>query len=52
MKLKTYAFELYSDTGPYFVRVLASNWKSAIMVVCAWQCCPKRAIISKWIVKS
>lgn len=50
--IKTYAFELASDTGSYFVRVNASNWKSAIKIVCDWQNCPKRAIISKWIVKS
>lgn len=52
MKLKTYCFELASDTGAYFVRVCASNWKSAIELVCSWQKCPERAIISRWIDKS
>lgn len=51
MKIKTYAFELKSDTGSYFVRVYASSWKSAINIVCDWQKCPKRAIINKHIVK-
>ncbi len=49
--MKTYAFELASDTGNYFVRVYAYNWKTAINIVCEWQNCPKRAIIAKWIVK-
>jgi hypothetical protein len=47
--MKTYCFELDSDTGAYFVRVYARNWKSAIETVCEWQKCPKRAIIAKWI---
>ena len=51
MRQKTYAFELASDTGSYFVRVVASNWKDAIELVCNWQNCPKRAIIWKSIVK-
>lgn len=50
--MKTYTFELASDTGRYFVRVYARNWKIAIEIVCSWQNCPKRAIVSKWIVKS
>lgn len=49
--MKTYAFELNSDTGKYFVRVIARNWKVAIELVCDWQHCPKRAIVSKRIVK-
>lgn len=49
--MKTYAFELASDTGSYFVRVYAQNWKSAIETACKWQLCPKRAIVAKWIVK-
>lgn len=49
--MKTYCFELASDTGEYFVRVYAQNWKSAIETVCNWQKCPKRAIIAKWIYK-
>lgn len=51
MKLKTYAFELSSDTGTYFVRVYARNWSNAIELVCSWQNCPKQAIKAKWIVK-
>lgn len=51
MKIKTYAFELSSDTGIYFVRVYAHNWKSAIEIVLDWQKCPRSAIVSKWIVK-
>ena len=49
--MKTYAFELASDTGSYFVRVYAHNWKSAIEIVCKWQNCPRRAIIWKHIVR-
>jgi len=51
MKMKTYCFELQSDTGKHFVRVISYNWKSAIKTVCNWQQCPKRAILSKWILK-
>lgn len=50
-KLKTYSFELNSDTGRYFVRVYATNWARAIELVLDWQKCPKSAIISKHIVK-
>lgn len=49
--MKTYAFELSSDTGKYFVRVYARNWQTAIKLVCDWQKCPQRAIVNKWIVK-
>lgn len=49
--MKTYAFELASDTGSYFVRVYARNWKIATRIVCDWQNCPERAIVAKWIVK-
>lgn len=50
--MKTYVFELASDTGPYFVSVKATSWARAIELVCDWQGCPKRAIISKWIEKN
>lgn len=50
-RAKKYTFELSSDSGPYFVSVYAHNWNQAIDLVCSWQNCPKRAIISKWLVK-
>ena len=49
--MKTYAFLLRSDTGDFWCRVYAHNWDRAIELVLDWQKCPRRAIISKHIVK-